>query len=284
MSLDNRLKVHMEFSEQLKPSPHLKHIVFDFDGTVSLLRGGWADIMLTQYLRHLPPQGHEDSVQHQAHLLDIILSLNGRPTIHQMIRLVDEMKKRGLTANPVDLYQAEFQQELISMSAARMSAIRQGQRHPDEFLVPGTRPLLELLTSSGFAIYLLSGTHHCHLIEETACLGIDHFFSGGIFGPDDDDTAFSKRTVLEQILKTSGAAPAELLSFGDGPVELRETRSLGGTAIAIACDEAEPLSGRLDPHKHGRLLSAGAHGILADYRDLDSWLPRVFSRPGTEAH
>mgnify|MGYP003705043807 CR=1 FL=1 len=45
-----------------------------------------------------------------------------------------------------------------------------------------------------------------------------------------------------------------------------------GLAVAVASDEANNGSGRVDPWKRERLLGVGAHVVIPDYRDADSML------------
>jgi len=73
------------------------HIVFDWDGTLSFIRAGWGEVMLRQWMEHLPPAPDEsvDSRSTIAH--QEIWALNGRPSIHQMERLGALVTERGGT-------------------------------------------------------------------------------------------------------------------------------------------------------------------------------------------
>ena len=62
---------------------------------------------------------------------------------------------------------------------------------------------------------------------------------------------------------------AHLLTFGDGPVEIRETHKRGGFAVGIASDEVRRFGH--SPTKRARLIRAGADMIIPDY----SQLPRL---------
>ena len=57
-----------------------------------------------------------------------------------------------------------------------------------------------------------------------------------------------------------------LLGFGDGYVEIQNIKAVGGTAVAVASDEAG-RSGRPDPWKRDRLIGVGADLVIPDYRD-----------------
>ncbi|HRZ93278.1 MAG TPA: HAD family hydrolase, partial [Candidatus Paceibacterota bacterium] len=68
-----------------------------------------------------------------------------------------------------------------------------------------------------------------------------------------------------------------LLSFGDGYVEIQNTKEVGGLAVAVASDEARNGSGRMDEWKRQRLLGVGADLVIPDFRDagplLDLLIP-----------
>ena len=105
------------------------------------------------------------------------------------------------------------------------------------------------------------------MVEEARLLGIDEYFGPHIYGGTGDPLRFSKRAVFDRLLEEEGCPAKSLLSFGDGPVELRETKDLGGVAIAVCSDEFQNGSGVLDPHKRAALFAAGADAAIPDYRD-----------------
>ena len=69
-----------------------------------------------------------------------------------------------------------------------------------------------------------------------------------------------------------------LLAFGDGYVEIQNTKEAGGLAVAVASDEAHNGSGRLDEWKRQRLLGVGADVVIPDYRDADALLEKILGR------
>ena len=60
---------------------------------------------------------------------------------------------------------------------------------------------------------------------------------------------------------------AQLLAFGDGYVEIQNTKGVGGLAVAVASDEAHNGSGVMDAWKRQRLLGVGADVVIPDFRD-----------------
>ena len=139
--------------------------------------------------------------------------------------------------------------------------------------------MLERLAEKGLPIYLASGTDEPFVKEEAAILGIEDFFDGHIYGAQDDYKAFSKKMVIERILSEHQIPGESLLSFGDGYVEIENTKEVGGLAIAVASDEANNGSGQIDAWKHQRLKGVGADVLIADYRDIDALLARLTKHP-----
>ena len=39
----------VEFSPGFAPRPQISHVLFDFDGTLSLIREGWPDVMVPMF-------------------------------------------------------------------------------------------------------------------------------------------------------------------------------------------------------------------------------------------
>jgi phosphoglycolate phosphatase len=75
---------------------------------------------------------------------------------------------------------------------------------PEEWLVYGARPLLEELERRGLRLYLASGTDERYVCEEAKLLGIDGFFGPHIYGALDDYRKFSKKMVIDRILREHG--------------------------------------------------------------------------------
>ena len=56
----------------------------DWDGTTSLTRGGWADMMAALYAEHLPHVAGECDTGQRDYARAELMTLNGKPSIHQM--------------------------------------------------------------------------------------------------------------------------------------------------------------------------------------------------------
>src|SRR5438128_8831404 len=78
------------------PRGRFRSVLFDFDGTISLIREGWPQVMIPMMVAALRATGTpEDDATLTAHVEDFIMRLNGRQTIYQMIQLAEEVKKHG---------------------------------------------------------------------------------------------------------------------------------------------------------------------------------------------
>jgi phosphoglycolate phosphatase len=250
----------------------LRHVIFDFDGTLSMVRGGWAELMVEGFMRWLPVRQDESKAQVAEQLRREVLALNGKQTIFQMVHFVECMRERGASPKEPEWYKARYQEDLLRQTAERLSSLRSGSVPPSRYLVHGARAVLDKLQTSGLRLYLVSGTEYKYVREEAEALGIAPLFGDHIYGPHGDDQSFSKMKVMSQIVESHHVPPQELLSFGDGPVEIQNTRTLGGVAVGVASDEMELGSGRIDDFKRHLLLNAGADYIAPDYREIPAFV------------
>lgn len=268
---------HVEFTAGFAPRPAISHVLFDFDGTLSLVREGWPEVMVPMFVEMLPPLAGETDAQRRQLCLDDIMRLNGKQTIYQMIQLADRIRERGGAPREPLWYKHEYLRRLDARIGARKDAIRSGQIKPDDLLLHGSRQLLENLRRRGLAVFLASGTDEVFVKEEAALLGVTEFFGPHIYGAQDNYQNFSKKMVIERILRENQIPGAQLLSFGDGYVEIQNTKEVGGLAVAVASDEAHNGAGNIDEWKRQRLLGVGADIVIPDYRDADALLQHILA-------
>ena len=121
-------------------------------------------------------------------------------------------------------------------------------------------------------MYLASGTDEPFVKREAALLGLNPYFEGRIYGALDDYKQFSKKMIIDRMLRENNIPGGQLLSFGDGYVEIQNTKDVGGLAVAVASDEANNGSGKVDAWKRERLLGVGADVVIADFRDAETLL------------
>ncbi len=250
--------------------------VFDFDGTLSLIRTGWMDIMVRMMmddLTELAPDEPEGELR--CVVEDYVWRLTGKDTIYQMIAFAEQVRLRGGEPADPQEYKARFLNLLRQVMHGRIDEIRGGCCEPDRHLVPGARALLELLKARGLTLYLASGTDHAQLEEEAALLDIARYFDGGIYGAQADLESFSKGMLIQRILEPSGMHGGHLLGFGDGPVEIQEVKAAGGVAVGIAGHEPEYQA--TDPWKRARLAELGTDYIVPNYLCREDLAGALFS-------
>ncbi|MEX2173918.1 MAG: HAD family hydrolase, partial [Pirellulaceae bacterium] len=203
------------------PRGPFRAIVFDFDGTLSLLRGNWQGLMIPPMVEHLAATGtHESRAELEGVVAEFVTRLTGQPTMLQMQAFADEIvRRRGARPDP-QLHLAEYLQRLLAQTAGRIDAVKSGRATPDDMLIPGARPLVERRARRGLLLAISSGTELLHVQQETAILGIDPFFGPRIFGPIENDPTFSKQRVLEQLIAERGLKGCEIACIGDGPAEI----------------------------------------------------------------
>lgn len=203
------------------------------------------------------------------------MRLNGKQTIYQMIQLCERIRERGGEPQEPLWYKHEYLRRLEVRISDRLDGLREGRITPDELLVFGARELLERLRQRGLPLYLASGTDEVFVKQEAELLGIASYFGPHIYGAQDDYKNFSKKMVIDRILKENAIDGRQLLSFGDGYVEIENTKEVGGVAVAVASDEAHNGSGRMDAWKRERLWGVGADVVIPDFRDAAPLLDLV---------
>jgi len=249
-----------------------RHVLFDFDGTLSLIREGWPEVMVPMMVDELLATGtREPPADLHRHCLDFVMRLNGKQTIYQMIQLAEEVRARGGQPEEPAEYKRRYHARLMARIKDRRDALRSGAAAPADFLVPGAGDLLSLLGRLGIPMYLASGTDEAYVREEAGLLGLIPYFGGRLYGAVDDFKSFSKKMVIERILRENDIDGSALVGFGDGYVEIENVKAVGGTAVAVASDEAG-RSGKPDAWKRDRLIGVGADVVIPDFREAPALL------------
>ncbi len=256
------------------PRGPFRAAIFDFDGTLSLLRRNWQAVMIPMMVDVLAATGTTETRDELHRCVDeFVMRLNGKQTIYQMIQLAEEVTKRqGVALEPL-AYKHRYHDLLWEQVGGRVESVRSGAVPAESLTVPGSRGLLEGLQRQGVMLYLASGTDITYVRDEVAVLGLDHFFGDHIYGAIDDYKNFSKAMIIERMIRDAGFAGQEIVGFGDGYVEIEEIKKVGGLAIGVASDE-EAREG-INAWKRNRLIQAGADFIIGDYRELDSLMKLI---------
>jgi len=244
-------------------------VVLDFDGTLSLIRGDWQGLMVPMMVEALvATRTGESPAELTAIVEEFVTRLTGQPTMQQMYALCDEVEKRRQARPDPNYYFNRYMETLISRTESRIADVKAGSATPDDFLVPGSRALLEKLASAGFLLVIASGTNLADVRRESEILKIDHFFEERIFGPVNDDPNFTKEGVSRRLISDHKLRGDEIVSIGDGPAEMLAIKAVGGLAIGVASDEVHQ-DGRINPLKREHLIRSGADVIIPDYGNID---------------
>ncbi len=268
----------VEFSASFAPRRGIRHVLFDWDGTLSLIRAGWAEVMTPMFAEMMPPIPNESDDDRRRIAFEDIMRLNGKQTIYQMIQLAERVRERGGDPREPLWYKHEYLRRLDERIRHRIDALESGATEADAQLVHGARALLENLVGRGLTLHLASGTDEPFVRREADLLDVARYFEGRIHGAMDDYKKFSKKMVIDRILASNRIDGDTLLAFGDGYVEIENTVAVGGLAVAVASDEEHNGSGLIDAWKRERLLGVGAHVVIPDYRDSGALLERVLAR------
>ncbi len=260
------------------------HVIFDHDGTLSTLRQGWEDIMEPMMTRAiLGDKAHDvdETLYNEVRsaVRDFIDKTTGIQTLVQMRGLINLVRRFRCVPEGSILdeagYKSIYNEELLGMVNGRITQLAKGELDVEDFTIKNAGALLRELSLRDVELYLASGTDHDDVVRETEMLGYRNLFGGRIYGAVGDVTKEAKRMVLERIMNDIGdAAHERILTFGDGPVEVRETHKRGGYAVGVASNEIRRYG--QDLQKRRRLIEAGADLIIPDFCQLDSLVQLLF--------
>jgi phosphoglycolate phosphatase-like HAD superfamily hydrolase len=265
--------------EQLRPASaaHARVALFDFDGTISVIRAGWMEVMIPMMVEILLDlKTGETASELRAIVEEFVGRLTGKQTMYQMIELAEQVAKRGgIAADPL-VYKNLYLELLSKRIEHRLADLRSERADPAEYMVPGTMNLLEALRERGLKMYLASGTDHPYMYEEARLLGVVPYFDGGVYGALDDYKTFSKKILIQRVIASSEFAGHEFLGFGDGYVEIENVREVGGVTVGVA--SAEPECREVDEWKRQRLIGVGADYIVPNYLEHEALLDTLFKQ------
>lgn len=266
----------IEIIRDVKLSARPEHVLFDFDGTLSLIREGWPEVMVPMMVELLIATGTCESPAAIYKLVnDFVMELTGKQTIYQMIRLAEEVERQGGSPKEPGQYKQMYHDRLMDRIRSRRQDLRSGRIAPEAMLVPGCLDMLHALKEKEVKLYLASGTDESYVKEEAEMLTLTPFFEEHIYGAVDDYKTFSKARVIQRILDVNQIDGARLVGFGDGYVEIQNIKSVGGTAIAVASDEAG-RSGKPDAWKRDRLIGVGADIVIPDFQEFRPLLTHLW--------
>ncbi len=256
---------------------HAKAAVFDFDGTVSVIRSGWIDVMTPMMMEILLDLKSGESEGELATLIrEMIWRTTGKETIYQMMDFASLVSARG--GRPLDPreYKKMYLDRLWDKIVGRIEDLKQGRVAPAHYMVPGARHWIEALKERGLKMYLASGTDEIYMREEARLLGVTPLFDGGVYGAQDDLASFSKKILIQRIISTAGVRGEEIVGFGDGYVEIEEVKLVGGVTVGVASQE--PACQEVDEWKRQRLIGVGADYIVPNFLEHERLTELLFSQ------
>jgi phosphoglycolate phosphatase-like HAD superfamily hydrolase len=245
---------------------HVRHVLFDFDGTLSVLRQGWEEVMAPVMIEAIcgryPDPVHPEIEQE---VLEYVDRSTGILTIRQMQWLAEAVQRHGLAPRVLTAaeYKALYLSRLMVFVRQRIARLDGNPAARNEFLVAGAWEFVSGLAQRGVHLYLASGTDHDDVAAEAQALGMLEFFGVEVYGALDHNENHAKERVIQRILDDNHLSGAELLIIGDGPVEIREGAQRQAVTLGLASDEIA-RSG-WNPRKTERLIAAGADLLAGDF-------------------
>ena len=295
--LPQRARYHrgteIEVVRSLPRERRIAAAIFDHDGTISTLRQGWEEVMEPMMVRAILGRRFEDADEAAFRRIaervrEYIARTTGVQTLVQMRGLVEMVREAGLVPEDEILdehgYKQVYNRELMQRIEGRVAKLERGELGLEDLTLKGAAEFLELLQGRGVPLYLASGTDQADVEREAGLLGYAPLFAGRIYGALGDLTHEPKRKVLERIqadiarARGADAGGGIFVTFGDGPVEIQETRKAGGIAVGVASDELRRFG--LNPGKRSRLIQAGADLVVPDFSQGELLVSLLLGRDG----
>lgn len=268
----------IEIVRSERPFKAPRAAMFDFDGTVSLIREGWHKMLLEMdlgYLRQTPKGRSMPEDELREKIKGFLEPQIGKQTIFQFYALSDAIRELGGTPDDPERYNRQYMELLDGRVQPRLEGLRNGE-DPRELVVPGTFEILEMFRCRGVKLYLVSGTDDPLLKIDAELLGVTKYFDGGVYGGQKDPKMFSKAMIVEKILRENDIQGEELIGFGDGHTETEDVRNVGGFTVGVASNETTRQG--VDAWKRDQLVRSGADWIIPDFSDVEQIERRIFDR------
>ncbi|NIA13033.1 MAG: HAD hydrolase-like protein [Nitrospiraceae bacterium] len=255
----------------------IKHALFDFDGTVSLLREGWQRIMGPVMVEMICGDT-EPTPEIVKEVHEVIEETTGIQTILQMEVLVKMVRDHGFV--PEDQikdakgYKDIYNDRLMVPVNERIAKLESGELSVEQATVRGAIDFVKALHDRGVKLYIFSGTDRHDVRNEAAKVGVAEYFDE-IWGAVGNIEEYSKERVLKELMAKHHLHGSEVLTIGDGPVEIREGKKIGCSTIGVATDEVRGEG--VNEEKRERLLRAGADLLIGDFTEGAALLEYLFA-------
>ncbi|MBC8183931.1 HAD hydrolase-like protein [candidate division KSB1 bacterium] len=256
---------------------NIKHAIFDFDGTISILREGWEKIMEPVMVESIcgDQKATPEIIERVKNFID---ETTGVQTILQMEGLVEIVKEIGLVPEEKILdawgYKKIYNDRLMVPVRERISELESGVKSLDDSTLKGSLDFCRKLFERGVTMYLASGTDRVDVRNESEKVTAAQYFKGGIYGAIGTIEEYSKDKVIKEILRNHNLHGSELIVFGDGPVEIRNAKENGAIAVGVASDEVKGHG--WNEAKIDRLTKANCDILIPDFNEGDKLLNYLF--------
>ena len=212
-------------------------------------------------------------------VLDDIMRLNGKQTIYQMIQLAERIRERGGEPDEPLWYKHEY---LRRLEAAHRRPHRRARRaarsRPTSCSSTASGPCSSTCASSACRSTWPAAPTNPPSSARPSCSTSPATSTATSTGPSTTTSSSPRRSSSTASSQEHGITGRQLLSFGDGYVEIENTKQVGGLAVAVASDEANNGSGRVDEWKRQRLLGVGADAVIPDFRDAIPFVDYLLGR------
>lgn len=254
-----------------------KHVLFDFDGTVSLLREGWQLVMGPLMVEMISGAGAAPSPEIENEVREYIEESTGIQTILQMERLVEMVRARGSVPEDQILdaqgYKKIYNDRLMVRVNERIRDLESGKLTPKDVTLRGALEFLERLSQKDVTMYIFSGTDREDVRNEARLVGVAPYFQE-IWGALREYKDYNKEKVLKEIIAKNALHGSEVLIVGDGPVEIRNAKDNDCVSIGVASDEIRGYGWNME--KYPRLVNAGADIMIPDFGDGPALIDYLF--------
>ncbi len=258
---------------------NIKHAIFDFDGTISILREGWEKIMEPVMVESIcgDLKATPEIIERVKNFID---ESTGIQTILQMEGLVKIVKEIGLVPKEKIMdawgYKKIYNDRLMIPVNKRISELESGEKKLEDFTLKGSLEFCKKMFERGVIMYLASGTDRTDVRKESEKVAAAQYFKGGIYGAIGTIEEYSKDKVIKEILRDHNLHGSELVVFGDGPVEIRNAKENGAIAVGVASDEVKGHG--WNEAKVNRLTKAGCDILIADFSEGEELLNYLFGK------
>ncbi len=216
----------------------VRYALFDFDGTLSVIRQGWEKIMIAVMLESIcedqPPTPEIEAVVTQ-----YVDQSTGILTIKQMKWLEQAVIRHGIAKNQrsASAYKRIYLDRLLLPVYERLGQIDDSQAARQSWMVAGASDFLCHLTQRGVRLFLASGTDQEYVLKEAEALGVDHFFDG------------QRRDVLDfnAVIDQPRYAFVCLMACEGVSVHLSNQRCTGVLSVSQKFNRAVAKSSRQEP-------------------------------------